>query len=494
MDLEVYEKKIEQIEKELGEYYDLRLEKYFKLSEENFVAGRIINDVIVFIEELYKDIYMYELSLGNYNNGVIFTPQYYIACALVREDIIWERILVIVAVIYDIDISLIFQKKSIYPLYEEIKRNVNIDKNIKKMILDINGDSKLKELKQKRNINEHYISSHLIDNPQIDKEDIVKLLMLDEKGMHFNVEKTNLLIQNINKKAFENLRVLIPYIERKQKKYSELVKMCMDELENKLNVKRTITFKQKKYFQEPLLVIEFSEKYLEASSEVEIEIENIREKHRETVNLINKYSVGISDAAAEVRNNLLIDGLFRLKEVARSCNLYFCCIFYEANKMKLFKFDEENFKKFCNNDVVNCWYYYDYSVEKLYSGIEKIAKFILCKYDFNLGYITENDFKNVYSDKVCKLIEDKNIPTTQITNRFVQIYKSEIYQQYEKVRNHEYHRIRCRFIYENSGDIEMGNMCNISIVLKDLKFLLQQITEEERYIVDSMIKNQLKKR
>lgn len=46
----------------------------------------------------------------------------------------------------------------------------------------------------------------------------------------------------------------------------------------------------------------------------------------------------MGDEASNIRNTLLIDAIFRAKEIVRSLNLYFCCLNYDMDKKYCLRF------------------------------------------------------------------------------------------------------------------------------------------------------------
>ena len=155
-------KELDDIEKNFSELIENKLSGYSCL--DRAVTTQIINDAVDLIKDICRDIYMFDLSYDNYNNGISFMPQYYFENIVLHDDMLWERILIIIALAYQIDFQVIFKEKRINALFDIIKKNSNIESDIKKILKEINADYKMKDLKEIRNINEHYISTHLSEN------------------------------------------------------------------------------------------------------------------------------------------------------------------------------------------------------------------------------------------------------------------------------------------------------------------------------------------
>ena len=141
-------------------FSDLINSKLAGFNDENrVITTQVINDAVDLIEDLVRDVYAFDMAFDNYNNGMSFMPQYYFENIVLHDDMIWERIIIIIAIAYQIDFEVIFDKRRIGYLYKIIKKDERINGDIKKIIQDINSDYDMKKLKFLRNGNEHYISS-----------------------------------------------------------------------------------------------------------------------------------------------------------------------------------------------------------------------------------------------------------------------------------------------------------------------------------------------
>lgn len=185
-----------------------------------------------------------------------------------------------------------------------------------------------------------------------------------------------------------------------------------------------------------------------------------------------------------IRNTLLIDSLFRAKEIIRSINLYFACThFYIHGEKWLESTQKETFEKYCCNDLIFSYYYYEHAMLKLYSVYEKLAKFLLCKYDFNQDYLDDDKFKGMYIDKVIELFRKRGV-TSEILMKFYNCVSSIEYKEYENTRNREYHCLRMFYVLDGKSiDLVIrDNICNIANMMYSLYKLFSMIIKEEKNI------------
>ena len=272
-------------------FSDLINSKLAGFNDENrVIITQVINDAVDLIEDLVRDVYAFDMAFDNYNNGMSFMPQYYFENIVLHDDMIWERIIIIIAIAYQIDFEVIFDKRRIGYLYKIIKKDERINGDIKKIIQDINSDYDMKKLKFLRNGNEHYISTHLSDSPEKDKfkVDIKALIYIKDEIVYGDVQKINIQTDNMNREEMKILKNKVSIIQNKKSKYIELLSLCIEQM--------GIVFKngdfylnQKKHFlpeySTPLCV----EKDICSKCEIlEVKYGELREELRSVIDMINK--------------------------------------------------------------------------------------------------------------------------------------------------------------------------------------------------------------
>lgn len=272
-------------------FSDLINSKLAGFNDENrVITTQVINDAVDLIEDLVRDVYAFDIAFDNYNNGMSFMPQYYFENIVLHDDMIWERIIIIIAIAYQIDFEVIFDKRGIGYLYKIIKKDERINGDIKKIIQDINSDYDMKKLKFLRNGNEHYISTHLSDSPEKDKfkVDIKALIYIKDEIVYGDVQKINIQTDNMNREEMKILKNKVSIIQNKKSKYIELLSLCIEQM--------GIVFKngdfylnQKKHFlpeySTPLCV----EKDICSKCEIlEVKYGELREELRSVIDMINK--------------------------------------------------------------------------------------------------------------------------------------------------------------------------------------------------------------
>ena len=272
-------------------FSDLINSKLAGFNDENrVITTQVINDAVDLIEDLVRDVYAFDMAFDNYNNGMSFMPQYYFENIVLHDDMIWERIIIIIAIAYQIDFEVIFDKRRIGYLYKIIKKDERINGDIKKIIQDINSDYDMKKLKFLRNGNEHYISTHLSDSPEKDKfkVDIKALIYIKDEIVYGDVQKIKIQTDNMNREEMKILKNKVSIIQNKKSKYIELLSLCIEQM--------GIVFKngdfylnQKKHFlpeySTPLCV----EKDICSKCEIlEVKYGELREELRSVIDMINK--------------------------------------------------------------------------------------------------------------------------------------------------------------------------------------------------------------
>lgn len=478
---------IQKIESILGREIDSRLKGFSE--KEKCVATLIVNDTVDLIEDISRDVYMFNLALDNYNNNVSFMPQYYFENIILRDDMIWERILIIIAIAYEIEFEEIFTKKAIYPLYENIKKNQEVTSQIKKILLDINGDHKFKQFKIKRNENEHYVSSHLANEPENEKfyENLDEIIYIENGELHADIYMINKITDDIHYNMMLLLKSKIREIIKKRTKYIDLLTLCIIEMEKEFKKSDLFCFKQLNHFIPKSEAVYVNPNIMQDCSILENKFAELREKLRTIIDKKNESVFPVLQEGAQIRDMLLIDSLFRAKEIIRSINLFFTIGCYNIHGKSVFSFSVEEFHKYCDNELISSYYHYDHAILKLYSVYEKVAKFLLCKYDFDKEYREDSKFKNMYIEKILDILNRKTF-STKILNKFKECVTCNDFIEYENVRHMEYHCIRSRH-FNNDSSFEFVNIIVMKNVMGLLYELFEMIIEEEKLIFNKMIKD-----
>lgn len=473
------------IESDLSNEINTRLSGFTE--KEKIVASRIIDDTVDLIQDLSRDTYMFNLSLDNYNNTISFMPQYYFENLALHYDMIWERLIIIIAIAYGTDFEDIFVKKNIGPLFKRIKKNQNINPEIINKLFKIKSDNQTASLKESRNNNEHLLSSHLMDakiEKKFEKRKIDAIYIVSDK-IFADLDEVNEITEDMNYEMIELFKPEIKGMPDKQKRYINLLKLCIIEMEKAYKSDKIFSFKQMKYFLPKFEDVWVKEGQTEECHHLEDAFAGLREKYRLVVDRKNETIFTELQAGEKTRSTLLIDSLFRAKEMIRSINCYLGCMNYYMTKKICATFSDEEFHKYYCNDLITSNYYYDHAVLKLYSVYEKVGKFLLCKYDFDDEYLKEGKFDNMYVEKILKVFETRPY-SSEILEKFKECVTSDIYKEYEDLRNREYHRLRSRY-FDQDGSFECINICVMKKTLTSLYELFEMIVDEERTILEAMI-------
>lgn len=482
MHIEDVKCKIDKIENKLGTLVELKL-KFNHASKEQFFAVAIVNDCIDLVEDVQRNIYAFDIAYKNFNNTVSFNPNYYFENIILQDDMIWERLILLVGIIDQLDVSIIFSRKSIEPLYKLVKKHRTSTDDIIVDLRSIKGDDNNKGIKRKRNNNEHFISTHL-DTPEIE-EDIVDLVYVKNGQLRMNMDVCSYWTNRLNEVSMDELNKCIEPIKKKQDVYVKLIEKIITEL-NEKNSGCRFNCAEKLVCE----TVRCDREFIYESALLENKYEKLREEFRSVINQTNEFCIDVGDMASSIRNNLLIDAIFRAKEMIRSVNVYISCLNYCINKNITFTFSESDFIKYIKNDVITSECYCFHASMKAYSVCEKIAKFILCKYDFKHEYTSVDNFKNMYIDDILIKINNMHI-CSKCIDIFNAIMEGEVYSHYKKIRNLEYHCLRQEYLdIQETAEIKLGKMYEVFMLLSQLYELFKVLVDEEREILYKRISKQ----
>jgi hypothetical protein len=205
------------------------------------------------------------------------------------------------------------------------------------------------------------------------------------------------------------------------------------------------------------------------------------------VNTINSNAILSMQKKDSERNTVLTDCIFRAHEIERS--IYFCLSYYVDET------EDENILKYSHNELMYTNYYYDHALVSFYSVFEKLAKFLLLKYDFDHKYTDEKSVKKMDMEKIIKSFEDREIANT-IVERYCDCVNGKDFVEYESQRNKFYHCIReYYYIYRddlNFRNYMFGQIDQINRIMSSITELFSMIITEEKDIyieLERRIKN-----
>ena len=487
MKIEDYLEQISETEMELGKIIDTKF-RMSNVSEGQAIVVAMMNDTVDLIEDLSRDIYMFELSYENYNNGLSFNPNYYMENMLLHDDMLWERIVCLVGINYNLDLSQLFEKKTIEVLYKSLKKEKMIDNEIKETLCQIRADFNMRALKFDRSNNEHFISINLSNKQEYDniKVDYTQFVNEEDDFFVFNLEKFLNVTFDYNFEVVKIIKNNIPIIKKKQKLYIDVMKRILN-IMNICDEEYSFSCQSNMWAQK---MVQCDRNFVCESYELEKKYEILREKYRDVINKHNQYFVDCGDNSAYIRNTLLIDVIFRVKEISRTINLYLTSLNKLLNPgKKAYKCTDDDFKKFCCNELIGPNYYAFHASIKMYSIYEKLAKFILCKYDIDKEYTKEENFKNLYYDKIQDILKKKKYRTDCI-DLFDKCISSTCFKNYEMMRNKEYHCLRQEYLNpEKSGEFVLGKVYLVYLLLEEVYPLIENIIYDEEIIIDKRIQD-----
>lgn len=273
-------------------------------------------------------------------------------------------------------------------------------------------------------------------------------------------------------------------IERAVVMYKQLLKMIIVEL-GKAFTSPQFSFAKKEYFIPTEKKFWINRDILKQSENNLKKLKKDREKFKTVIDIINEDMYLGIQSKDRYRNTIFTDCIFRTTEIMRSIHFFLGYDFAENI--------DENTAKYIRNELLNQEYYFDHVMIKMYSVFEKLAKFLLCKYDFTKEFVESKSLNNIYSEKAIEYFEFKNI-NSKIIEEFKKCIKSEDYKIYEEARNKYYHCIReFYFLYPHYDEVKKYGYFYITVVnslIEKLQIIFEMIIKEE---IEIYIKLQEKK-
>lgn len=475
---------INQIEHELGTMIERHL-AFDHVTGEKYTIVSIVNDCVDLLKEIQRNIYAFSMSYSHEMNYIEFRPNYYFENIVMQYDMIWERIILLVGILDGLDERIIFDRNSIEPLYDLVKKNHPEGDDLGGMLRKIKGDHYNKTTKQKRNSNEHYISSHLKDELS-DDIDVSNLLDYSCGFIKMDLREWKKISDELDSKSKKQMSEIVLFVQNKQEIYFDIFKILIPQLGIQFN---DISMRSFKRVITRIPVIR--KNYSEMASLLEKDYSMLRDDYRRVVEQVNRYVLFSNEKDVQIRYTLLIDAIHRAKELIRSINLYVCIVNYEISKCELFDFSKKQFEDCLYNDVLNENIYTYHAMMKNYSVFEKIAKYLLSKHDNKKEYICDDDFKNIYVTDVASILsqlKNKN-PSVEM---FLDLVASKEYLIYENIRNVEYHCLRQEYLYfDNYGEVVFSKMYIIYVLLKRLFPILRLLVNEEECIAHLAIEQKM---
>lgn len=444
------------------------------VSGKNQIVSILWKDTIELLQDISRDIYMTKLAYKEYNNNMSFMPNYYCENYLIHECMIFERIVLMFGIVCNQDISIIFKKKSIIPLYEIIQNDNRISRECKRRLEQLKSSSN----KNIRNNNEHYISYHY-DSSRHMKKYSINIHELFDAEQGFDIEKFNAENYKLSQVISEGLRDFVCKYSTKKQIYAAILEQLKDyiieswyDCSNDYDIAQFVYLPKTETWGKNDYIIE------KQISKLFILIKIECDKIQQMVDIINYRCVKLEQEDI-YRYEFFIDSAYRTKECIRSLGLFF--EFYKNHTNdecvgSLGKESEEALLKYCYNEVLEPYYYTDHVFCKIYSIIEKIAKYYLCKLD-SKEYSKEKDFNNLYVSKVLDIIKTDGVLSYK---KFKELIESDFYIEYEKMRNKEYHCMRGRVLTCETYKAEMPKVYLSYIMLKKIYNILANIILEEQ--------------
>lgn len=425
--------------------YENRLDS-FKYRVESSVNYKILldslKDSFLLSQELYSDIYMYDLAMANYREQYLFMANYYCEYAEIKVSMIWERIFLFLAYSYDIELSQDTKKNTKKCIYDKLKKKPDFQGRIKELILNLNGNYLFKRPFGNRDNNIHDISEHLQDDSiftELDKEYFKYKLndkgipTLEDEIYEEFVDKANLLSR-------ENLKKSIKDIEFHLKNYYTVLDECINVLETVLLEEKVISIVgvENYSFDDINIDIKYSDRLYMRCGNIQDRLFNIRDCVTSIADEINKNPILVFDRPPTIQIlEYNIDVAYRSVDTVRS--LVMELTLHNRNKRHIDK-------TWLDAEITDKLYYHNYALAKIFSIFEKIAKLFYTRFELNDYQGDKKDLRNKDALEVIAASSKEGLGDLNPVAILKDIISSKDYEVYLKVRNRSCHFVRPEII------------------------------------------------
>lgn len=471
--ISIFEEKIKNY-KERIELLEIRVQDNPNYS----LLCKMLSDSLALSEDVYVDIYMYELAMDNYNNPELFLGNYYCDYATVKINMIWERVIFFLAHIHGVKFDKISRNNSWDTIYNNLKEKSTFVDPIRKLFKDLIGDASFGKIKIDRNTNEHDVSVHLTDKLKKVKFDDKFQYTMGEEG--FPVLDENVYIDFVNltnKLVRENKKETIEKLSKALNFYEKILLECINYFENEIINKPSnviienmnhylFSYKNEidKYCNE---MVNKKENLVVRSGQIQEELFQIRERVKNIADTINMNPVLIYEKPPTIQIlEYNIDIAYRTVELARSLVIELGIINQQACKS-------------IDVGLTDYMYYHNYTLIRLFSIFEKIAKLLYVRFELNDYEGNKKDLKNKTMQEIVEYAKKENLDNIKPMKMFADTISSKEYELYEEIRNKTYHCIRFEYLLD---DKESGEF--YIFTLKIMLDLLDKVTEVLEVIED----------
>lgn len=465
--------------KPLEDYLDRCSEKFgYDIKSDQNILFKKIEDSIDLIKGVYIDSYMYEFSMLNYNNPELFMGNYYVDYSLVKVDILVERFVKCISIVYQVEFDKVPSRNTTRALHKKILNSNHVPATIKSMVKRVIKQAwKKSSIKSIRNQNEHDLSSHLEDS--FKREDLKGnyYLSYDHDGIpyiendvqkEFEVE-VNRLVRENKKEELNEVLELVPKIE-------EIFREIMESILKLDNLNEIEVPNDYKGLDNDFNDIEEYLNNIDDTRNFVIEFDNHFEEMKKIRTIVNYLSDQIS------RNPRLVfkrpptlqiikyntDSVYRTIELIRSL----------LNSLIA---ENEGFSILVDFEITNSSYYFNYALLRLYSCIEKIGKLLYTRFELDDYMGNRLDMRNKYIEVVLNTAEDEKMGSIYPVHNLARIIRSDSFERYRKHRNFSYHLIRPEFLLDHNGryDFYIYMLAIMSDILNDVVVFFNNFEDGE---------------
>ncbi len=468
------------LQKQVGLYYcQIKLVKEEVKTEKGNIIVSLLEDALKLCECTYVNIYMYELSMQNYNDEELFMGNYYCDYAVLDVNMMWERILNFLGIVYKIEFDVVPQNNTWDFLYKKLKKCSDLDIEIKDVLQKLIGDNAFGKLKLDRNNNEHDISVHLMDY-NIDFNDKLEYTIdqygnpiLDKDFYEKFVWQSNMAVRKNKKDTIKKLEKQLEYFNEIFKKCFSLLKINID-LEEQICI-NNIDFYKYDFTSEVQFIIDdiskTKENFVIKADDIVIRLFKVRDRVKAIADEINMYPALIFKQPPTIQIlEYNIDVAYRSVELIRT--IQFMLAIVQPFEVKF---------KHIDSQITDYYYYYDYAIIRLYSLFEKIAKFLYVRFELDEYDGDKSRLKKIYLNTVIEIACKEKMDQIKPMAMLLKLTNSSEYKLYEQIRNKTYHSIGISIgvVEAERGNLEFASIKLMLELMEQLTDILEVIEEGE---------------
>lgn len=448
------------------------------LSVEGRIVYGILDDCLEIAETTYIDIYMYYFAMEHYNHPELFLAHYYTDYASTKINMIWERIINLLGIIYQVDYEEDNKNNSMKNIYRKLKKKTELDVEIRELLFKLMKDDNFRRIKEERNANEHDLTVHLgkeIDINRLKREykyqqDKNEISFMEKEEYQEFTNEINYLVRKDKENIIPTLKYHLKMFNIVYKEILELLKE--DSAFSNFKI-QNISLYQYDYHKEMQSYLNYLQKnkinLCEYTQKLYFRALKIRDKITARTEFISRNPLYTWEKPPTKQIlEYHIDAIYRLVECIRSLLIELQIV-------------NEQDTGIIDDKLTDFYYYHNYVILRLYSCFEKIGKVLYTAWELNNYQGDKKTIKNTYLDDVIEFAKQEKLGDLKPAVQLNKIITSPEYILYERIRNKAYHGIKPNYILkgDEGGTFDIGIMFISDKLIEQILDLIEMIEEGE---------------